>query len=141
MRTLLVLIAVFAIVSAVPPRFRNRFARIETAPVPHTIYGPPTQPSPSYGPPVEVTTTEAPTTTEPASEPIDTSAQSGKLLANNFYYIYHPNGLLQKVSYSTKDDQRRMEFSAKLTYENVEPISGPVYTYDPQTYVLRQLQK
>ncbi|CAH1972245.1 unnamed protein product [Acanthoscelides obtectus] len=55
------------------------------------------------------------------------------------YYIYHPTGLLQRVMYATKDDARNMAFSAKLKYKNVEPVSGPIYTYDPETYVFKQV--
>ncbi|CAG9823779.1 unnamed protein product [Phaedon cochleariae] len=55
------------------------------------------------------------------------------------YYIYHPNGLLQKVGYSTKDDVLNMSFMARLRYTNVEAIDGPIYTYDPQSYVFRKL--
>jgi len=56
------------------------------------------------------------------------------------YYIYHPTGLLQKVTFSTKDDPKKMSFAARLKYQNVEPISGPVYTYDPNTFVFKHLQ-
>nr|CAI5832066.1 unnamed protein product [Callosobruchus analis] len=55
------------------------------------------------------------------------------------YYIYHPTGLLQRVMYATKDDARNMAFSAKLKYKNVEPVTGPIYTYDPETYVFKQV--
>lgn len=56
------------------------------------------------------------------------------------YYIYHPTGLLQKVTFSTKDDPKKMSFAARLKYQNVEPITGPVFTYDPNTFVFKQLQ-
>ncbi|KAL1506425.1 hypothetical protein ABEB36_005796 [Hypothenemus hampei] len=59
---------------------------------------------------------------------------------NGIYYIYHPTGLLQKVSYSTKDDARDMAFFAKLKYENIEPIQGPIYTYDPKSFVFKRLK-
>ncbi|VEN43271.1 unnamed protein product [Callosobruchus maculatus] len=55
------------------------------------------------------------------------------------YYIYHPTGLLQRVMYATKDDAKNMAFSAKLKYKNVEPVTGPIYTYDPETYVFKQV--
>nr|CAI5858457.1 unnamed protein product [Callosobruchus analis] len=47
------------------------------------------------------------------------------------YYIYHPNGVLQKIVYSTKNDRINMEFIARLKYENVISIEDPLYTYDP----------
>lgn len=117
-------------------------------------YGPP-QPSQEYGPPsseapiditteaAEPTTTKIPTTTEINEESktvqpdVSGRLQEGK--QNGVYYIYHPTGLLQKVVYSTKDDARKMEYLAKLKYENVEPIRGPIYTYSKDDLVLRRL--
>lgn len=55
------------------------------------------------------------------------------------YYIYHPSGYLQKVEYSTSDNPMQMAFRARLRYTNVEPIKGPIYTYDPKTYVFRTI--
>ncbi|XP_066150628.1 uncharacterized protein [Euwallacea fornicatus] len=118
-----------------------------------TLAVPPNQPPLSYGPPEEVnsttteaaelTTTELPTTTlkynDTEVEELQTSARLEES-DQGFYYIYHPSGLLQKVSYETKDDQLNMAFSAKLKYENVEPIRSPVYTYDPETFVFKRLQ-
>lgn len=134
-------------------------------PVPHTEYGPPpapstTQsapspsygpPSPSYGPPPEApsqtttetieTTTDLPTTTESLSESVAGGNKTSKLQQQptGSYYIYHPNGVLQKVSYISNNDERKMSFDVKLKYENVNPIRGPVYTYDPQTQVLQRI--
>ncbi|KAJ8922028.1 hypothetical protein NQ315_008668 [Exocentrus adspersus] len=117
---------------------------------PQQNYGPPLQ----YGPPgepttvlPETTTTEAPTTTETNDLEGDelvsgVDGEDGEKLTNaekGVYYIYHPTGLLQRVVYATKDDAERMAFSAQLKYENVEPITGPIYTYDPETYVFRKL--
>ncbi|XP_076251561.1 uncharacterized protein LOC143190874 [Rhynchophorus ferrugineus] len=159
-----------SISSAEPPRWRSRwnsarFQRIEAspAPVPHTVYGPPSPapsygppapPSPSYGPPPseepsltttalpEATTTELPTTTEALSESVNvTNAKLQQKSDFGVYYIYHPSGLLQRVRYETEDDTKNMAFSARLNYENVEPISGPIYTYDPQSYVFQRIQK
>lgn len=56
------------------------------------------------------------------------------------YYIYHPSGLLQRIVYATKSDVQNMGFSAQLRYQDVEPIRDPIYTYDPNTYVLQPLQ-
>ncbi|CAH1176360.1 unnamed protein product [Phaedon cochleariae] len=120
-------------------------------PEPQSSYGPPSQ---EYGPPEvtttiepEVTTTELPTTTESVdadTEDVGSGNNAGpnEALTNGdrgFYYVYHPSGLLQKVHFDTTDDASKMEFSARLRYENVEPISGPIYTYDPLTYTLQRL--
>ncbi|KAK9878538.1 hypothetical protein WA026_022435 [Henosepilachna vigintioctopunctata] len=112
-------------------------------PYPGPSYGPPPAPSPSYGPPPSEygppqeetttesqTTTSSPTTTSNDIEGIDVVKpikQSGA------YYIYHPSGLLQKVMYDTNHDEKNMEFSARLQYEDVEPIKHPIYSYDVKT--------
>lgn len=125
-------------------------------PAPHSVYGPPT-PAPSYGPPSSsygpppnkygppnkepsLTTTAISITTEEYSELIgQKGAQTGRLQQRpqGAYYIYHPNGVLQKVSYVT--DSRGSGFNAKLKYQNVDPIKGPIYTYDPQTLVFEKI--
>lgn len=56
------------------------------------------------------------------------------------YYIYHPTGLLQKIAYSTKSDVENMGYTAQLKYQDVEPIKEPIYTYDPNTYAVQQIQ-
>lgn len=131
----------------------------QTYGLPVQEYGPPPQeygpPSQGYGPPEEATTTvepeatttELPTTTQNndlEAEDLgsgDAEDQSEKLTNadEGVYYIYHPSGLLQRVAYSTNDDAEKMAFSAKLKYENVEPIKGPIFTYDPKTYVFKRL--
>ncbi|KAG5879882.1 hypothetical protein JTB14_037718 [Gonioctena quinquepunctata] len=63
----------------------------------------------------------------------DSNAEKGN------YYIYHPTGLLQEVTYSTKDDPANMAFMTSLKYKNVNPIREPIYTYDPQTFVFRKV--
>ncbi|XP_018332225.1 uncharacterized protein LOC108741795 [Agrilus planipennis] len=107
----------------------------------------------------EGTTTENPeieTTTEPESEAIreenshNTKDDKEKLSENTkvttpegkgVYYIYHPtNGVLQKVVYSTKNDEKEMALVAQLKYQNVEPIKEPIYTYNPETFVLQPLK-
>ncbi|XP_050315246.1 uncharacterized protein LOC126749577 [Anthonomus grandis grandis] len=120
-----------------------------TPPAPPASYGPP-PPAPSYGPPPApqeepsslTTTTEISITTEGNSESVDAvgggEGHSGKLV-NGHYYIYHPSGLLQKVYYASNNDDSRMSLAVKLKYEDVEPIRAPVYTYDPETYVLRKV--
>ncbi|CAH1176358.1 unnamed protein product [Phaedon cochleariae] len=130
-------------------------------PVPAQEYGPP--PPQEYGPPStetpttteqemttteEFTTTEAATTTEAYTEAesansVDGEEQSQKLVQpvdqQGIYFIYHPSGLLQRVDYSTREDTAKMAYSANFKYENVEPISGPIYTYDPMTFVFKRL--
>lgn len=56
------------------------------------------------------------------------------------YYIYHPSGLLQRIAYATKNDNANMGFTAQLRYQDVEPITDPIYTYDPNTFILQPLQ-
>lgn len=58
---------------------------------------------------------------------------------NGFYYIYHPDGNLQKVEYITKADGENTAYRARLKYQNIEPINGPIYTYDPKTFVFRKI--
>lgn len=118
-----------------------QFARLETA-IPATKYGPPSQ---EYGPPpegtteaIDATTTELPTTTAAPSSKLQDKSE--KFVERGIYYIYHPNGLLQKVVYATKDDIEKMEYSARLRYQDVEPIRDPIYTYNPETRVLERLR-
>ncbi|XP_044259179.1 uncharacterized protein LOC123007797 [Tribolium madens] len=141
MKFIIVAFACIVAVSAVKPRFNSRFQRQQ---VPHTVYGPPPQ---EYGPPpqettTEGTTTEIPTTTEPQSEVVN-GTQSGRLTKGSergVYYIYHPTGQLQKVVYSTKKDERTKAYTAQVKYEDVEPITAPIYTYDPKTLILSRVQ-
>jgi hypothetical protein len=100
----------------------------------------------------ESTTETAEATTERASEQIkdrENDVAQDKLTGATevedlreeaVYYIYHPGGLLQRVVYLARDDPQNMEYTAQLKYENVEPIREPIYTYDPETFVLQQLQ-
>lgn len=86
------------------------------------------------------TTTERTATEVEPETPAKTKSE--RLTENEdqgVYYIYHPNGLLQKVVYATNDDLEKMAFSARLKYENVEPIRDPIYTYDPETYVFKRI--
>ncbi|KYB29519.1 hypothetical protein TcasGA2_TC032005, partial [Tribolium castaneum] len=151
MKFIIIAFACIVAVSAVKPRFNSRFQRQQ---VPHTVYGPPPQeygpPPQEYGPPPqetttvqqEGTTTEIPTTTEAQSELVN-GTQSGRLTKGSergVYYIYHPTGQLQKVVYSTKKDARTKAYTAQVKYEDVEPITAPIYTYDPKTLILSRLQ-
>ncbi|VEN57405.1 unnamed protein product [Callosobruchus maculatus] len=160
---LVILAAMATLINAEPPRrFNSRFPeRQEASPrpeygppeTPKPVYGPPPKPEygpppkPVYGPPAQEPTTQAiPELTTEISTTVNPDAEiigelNGNLHNGEFgqYYIYHPDGLLQKVRYATVDDMRNMEFSAKLRYENVNPIVGPIYTYDPETYAFSLL--
>lgn len=127
---------------------------------PQDTYGPPLDsydpPQDTYGPPQqpEATTTEVPSltttllpdtlniTTTQNNTTTNSTSQSERLQnIQGYYYIYHPTGLLQKVTYLTQNDDKDMTFSAQLKYKDVEPVKGPIYTYDPQTYVFSRLQR
>lgn len=142
------LVCIFA-ASAVKNRFNSRFQRLEQtpAPFPHEIYGPPPQ---EYEPPppseatFTTTTEEIPTTTtEPESETINPGPTTGRLTKGKdrgLYYIYHPDGQLQRVVYSAKQNPRTKTYTTQLKYEDVQPIREPIFTYDPQTGALTRLQ-
>lgn len=115
--------------------------------VPQTIYGPPQV---EYGPPepstteaAEATTTEIPTTTEVSTEEAESENLNDKLedAEQGAYYVFHPSGLLQKVTFATKDDFKNMAYYAKIKYEDVKPIKAPIFTYDPDTSVLRRIAR
>lgn len=57
------------------------------------------------------------------------------------YYIYHPEGLLQRVVYLQRDNPENMEFIAQLKYETIKPIQDPIFSYNPETLELYRLQK
>ncbi|KAG5894504.1 hypothetical protein JTB14_029914 [Gonioctena quinquepunctata] len=132
-----------------PPQQEYGPPQQEYGPPPKPVYGPP----PTYGPPSEeastteseVTTTEVPTTTgapfNNTEGGFERLQKDDNLTNKGVYYIYHPEGRLQRVVYSTKDDVKKMEYSARLTYENVQPIRGPIYTYDQNDYVFRRVSK
>lgn len=122
---------------------------------PAPSYGPP--PAPSYGPPpassteTTFTTTEESTTLNPEAEQVPSrilnksnrnnkQQKDNAIVEQGTYYLYHPDGRLQRVVYTTKADVQDMGFSAQLKYQNVDPIKDPIYTYDPQTLLLRQIQ-
>lgn len=122
--------------------------------IPSTVYGPPPA---SYGPPPEYGPPDVPTTTEAESENVTTevpdaegNTESSRLTKarkterlqeeKGVYYIYHPNGFLQKVIYSTKNDLQNMAYTAQIRYTDVEPIRDPVFTYDPVSFTYRQIQ-
>lgn len=47
------------------------------------------------------------------------------------YYIILPTGQLQRVQYLTTGNAESMVYSTQLRYQNVEPIRGPIYAYNP----------
>lgn len=147
MNKLIILCTLYLTVTAFKP---TRFQRLQSTylpqkQVPHDIYGPPPQnPPQEYGPPTEpneATTTEVPTTTEGQSEIVNpsnngTAEEKGRLSkGQGLYYIYHPDGHLQKVVFSSK--KKGKSVTAQVKYEDVEPIRGPIFTYSPQDLVLR----
>lgn len=131
-----------------PPSPQNSYG----LPPPQNTYGPPNPvygpPPPIYGPPPEesttteseITTTEEPTTTEAVTQSARLQVKKD-LTEKGVYYVYHPEGVLQKVAYSTKEDKANMAYSANLKYENVEPIKGPIYTYNGKTSLLTRIQR
>lgn len=121
------------------------------------IYVPPRTytPAQKYGPPTtteaEITTTEYPTTTTTEvfgrlqDEDTSNSDDKEKIeekpeIDQGVYYVYHPSGLLQRISYQTENDLRNMAYMAQLRYQNVDPIKDPIYYYNPQTLTLQRIQ-
>lgn len=47
------------------------------------------------------------------------------------YYVALPDGRLQRVQYISSQDIEAMKYFAKIRAENVEPLRGPVYVYQP----------
>lgn len=57
--------------------------------------------------------------------------QQKKIVNQGQYYLLIDNGRrLQRVIYVTEEDLERMALNAKLTYRDVEPITGPIYNAD-----------
>ena len=121
-------------------------------PFPRTLYTPPPV---EYGPPETTTEADITSTTEPQDIEVTTTKSTfGKLKDDvnkeaeeiaedqeqGVYYIYHPDGLLQRIVYVTKNDLKNMAYSAQFKYQDVEPIVDPIFTYDPETLVLRQVR-
>ncbi|KAI4458486.1 hypothetical protein MML48_7g00019505 [Holotrichia oblita] len=156
--TIVVLFMVATVINGEAPLPR-RFQRIEQpAPYPPRGFRPNqpfnlperlTAPKPVYGVPekVETTTENDFSTTETTT--VDVPPESNQKLKDReefiqnqnmgIYYIYHPDGLLQRINYATKNDVKKMAYSAEFKYENVQPIVDPIYTYDPNTFELRQI--
>ncbi|XP_060524747.1 uncharacterized protein LOC132701089 [Cylas formicarius] len=74
------------------------------------------------------------------ADEVEDAYELADLNQQGVYYIYHPDGVLQKVVYATRDSLKDMEYSAEVNYRNVEPIVEPIYTYDPSTFVLQRLR-
>ncbi|XP_035791344.1 gamma-gliadin-like [Anopheles albimanus] len=123
--------------------------------VPAETYGPPEQEEeqPQQQPEQEETPG---TTVQPLDNDDDAAAEdeyeddAGRTvvaISNGFsgqYYILSPDNTLQRVVYSaTQTDEDRLVngFSAQLKYAPVEPIRGPVYTYNEQGQLVRIYKK
>ncbi|XP_015112101.1 pro-resilin [Diachasma alloeum] len=119
---------------------------------PQNQYGAPAFPEQQYGAPQSATTDPStpdydeatiPTGTESQAEPVDSvneleeegdvdeqQRQTGE------YYIALPDGRLQRVQYMSSQDIAAMKYFAQIQAENVEPLRGAVYAYQP----LRKLE-
>lgn len=56
------------------------------------------------------------------------------------YFILQPDGRLQKVVYMTaedKTDDKNAAYVANLMYETVEPLRGPIYSYNAENQLVR----
>lgn len=47
------------------------------------------------------------------------------------YYVALPDGRLQRVQYVSGQDVAAMKYFAKIQAENVEPLRGSIYAYQP----------
>lgn len=47
------------------------------------------------------------------------------------YFIALPDGRLQRVQYISSQNIEAMKYFAKIRAENVEPLRGPIYAYQP----------
>ena len=70
---------------------------------------------------------------------VDNNLNNGEKAEQGLYYLYLPNGQLQKVVYSKEEDPIRMENKAILQYKIVEPINGPVYSFGGPSADLLQI--
>ncbi|XP_063978943.1 uncharacterized protein LOC135163435 [Diachasmimorpha longicaudata] len=114
---------------------------------PQNQYGAPGLPEQHYGAPESATTDPStpdydeatiPTGTESQAEPVDSvneledegdvdeqQRQTGE------YYVALPDGRLQRVQYMSSQDIAAMKYFAQIQAENVEPLRGAVYAYQP----------
>ncbi|XP_053681324.1 putative uncharacterized protein DDB_G0274435 [Anopheles nili] len=112
--------------------------------IPADTYGPPEEEQ--QQPEVTPVTTEQPDVPQEdkdEDEYNDDDGQTRVAVSNSFagqYYILTPENTLQRVVYSamvTDEDREVNGFSAQLKYSPVDPIRGPVYTYDEQGQLIQ----
>lgn len=60
--------------------------------------------------------------------PVKDQKQTSENIERGQYYLLLPDGRLQRVMYITSADLKKMAYSAKLRYEDVPPITGPIFT-------------
>lgn len=51
-----------------------------------------------------------------------------KNIDRGLYYVYLPNGKLQRVVYMTSADVPNMAYTARVKYEDVDPVAAPIYS-------------
>lgn len=74
----------------------------------------------------------------------DIEENNQEIVSKGNYYILTEDNTLQKVSYQTKQSDKNSEdnkFTAELKYEDVEPISDPVFAYNKNGQLIRILRK
>ncbi|XP_008547723.1 protein piccolo [Microplitis demolitor] len=111
---------------------------------PQNQYGTPSTPENQYGTPQYPSESSTATdydettfpTTESQAEPVDSINEldeQGNVdeQKQGEYYIALPDGRLQRVQYVSRQDIEAMKYFAKIRAENVEPLRGPVYAYQP----------
>lgn len=129
---------------------------------PKPIYGPPaaSQPSHGYVPPEQGVNNEASSNgvyappsrqvdvienlnfrqIDPDVEQINIRNNRLRNAEGQSYYIYHPNGLLEKVTYSPSNNLQTVAVTAPLREASTRIITEPIFTYDPATYAVQRLQ-
>lgn len=128
---------------------------------PKPIYGPPAanQPSNGYVPPQQngnnarINAAYSPPSRqidlienlnfqqiEPDAEQLNVRNSKLKISEGQSYYIYHPNGALERITYSPRNNLQTQAVIAPLRQESTRIITEPIYTYDPVTFVVQRLQ-
>lgn len=79
----------------------------------------------------EVATSEAEDKEEYNKDGSNQDSENVDNQAEGLYYLLLPDGKLQKIVYMTKEDLKKMQVFANIQYQNVEPITGPIYSYNP----------
>lgn len=84
---------------------------------------------------------------QPLAENVNELGVNAVIPDSGTYYVLLPDGRLQKVSYSTMPFQEtvgRLQdvenkalngYQANVRYQDVEPIRGPIYAYNPAPLV------